>query len=159
MNEVEVEPSVPVEPSSAAGAVSQESAAAPVGSPGAEATASAAPPVVPAPSEAPVMVADATLAVATVDAQAEVAAGAIPVAPALVIVPNLRGMSLRKARRTLKEVGLKISVRDSYGDKIPREYWSEYRVRRQKTEAGAEVEPGSRVRVKARERIRAASGY
>ena len=60
----------------------------------------------------------------------------------------------------LKALGLKISVRDSYNERLPRDIWSEFKVRRQKIEAGTEVTPGTRVRVKARYRSRGyAQGY
>lgn len=102
---------------------------------------------------------DTRLAMATV---AEAAAAALPVAPpapALVLVPSIEGLSLHKARKQLAAVGLKLAVRDEYGDKIERAYWNEYEVRKQKVDAGAEVEPGSTVKVKARVRLRYASGY
>lgn len=90
------------------------------------------------------------------------AAAAMPVAPpapALVAVPDIEGMSLRKAKKQLAAVGLKLAVRDEYGEKIPREYWSEYKVRKQKLDAGTEIAAGSTVKVKARYRMRYAQGY
>lgn len=83
-----------------------------------------------------------------------------PPAPALVAVPDIEGMSLRKAKKQLAAVGLKLAVRDAYGEKVPREYWYEYKVRTQKIDAGTEVAPGSTVKVKARLRATyAAMGY
>jgi hypothetical protein len=79
--------------------------------------------------------------------------------PALVAVPNIKGMTLRKAKKQLAAVGLELAVRDAYGEKIPREHWSGYKVRSQRIDAGTEVEVGSTVKVKARERIRYATGY
>ena len=100
------------------------------------------------------------LALATVaGADAEAAMPIAPPAPALVAVPDIEGMSLRKAKKQLAAVGLKLSVRDEYGEKIPREYWSEYKVRKQRLDAGTEVEAGSTVKVKARMRMRYAQGY
>jgi hypothetical protein len=90
------------------------------------------------------------------------AAAAMPVpppAPALVAVPDIEGMSLRKAKKQLAAVGLELSVRDEYGDKIPREYWNQYKVRKQKLDAGTELAAGSTVKVKARMRMRYAQGY
>ncbi|PCC73465.1 PASTA domain-containing protein [Nannocystis exedens] len=119
-------------------------------------------PVVAAPAESSIPApapTDTRLAMATV---AEADAAALPVAPpapALVIVPSIEGLSLHKARKQLAAVGLKLAVRDEYGEKIERAYWSEYEVRKQKVDAGAEVEPGSTVKVKARVRLRYASGY
>jgi hypothetical protein len=108
-------------------------------------------------AEAPVPVADGRIAMAAVaDADAALPA---PPAPALVVVPDIEGKSLRKARKELKALGLKLSVRDGYNEKIPREYWSEYKVRSQKIEAGTEVEAGSTVKVKARMIQRYAMGY
>jgi hypothetical protein len=114
--------------------------------------------VEPAPS--PATPADGRLAMATV---AEVdTASAMPVAPpvpVLVAVPDIEGMSLRKARKELKALGLKLAARDEYGEKVPREYWSGYKVRKQKLEAGTEVAPGSTVKVKARMRADYLMGY
>lgn len=100
------------------------------------------------------MVADGTMvAGAAADMPTE------PPAPALVAVPDIEGMSLRKARKQLAAAGLKMSVRDGYNEKIPREYWGEYRVRTQKIAADTEVEPGATVQVKARMIQRYAQGY
>jgi len=118
--------------------------------------ATAAPSGVPSPAA----VADGRLAMA--DLTKVDAAAAMPIAPpapALVAVPDISGMSLRKAKKQLAAVGLKLSVRDEYGEKIPREFWSEYKVRKQKLDAGTEVEAGSTVKVKARMRMRYAQGY
>jgi hypothetical protein len=104
--------------------------------------------------------ADAQLAMATIaDVDAAAAMPVAPPAPALVAVPDIEGMSLRKAKKQLAAVGLKLSVRDEYGEKLPREYWSEYKVRKQRVDAGTEVEAGSTVKVKARYRQRYAMGY
>ncbi len=104
--------------------------------------------------------ADGQLAMATVaDLDVAAAMPIAPPAPALVAVPDIEGMSLRKAKKQLAAVGLKLSVRDAYGEKIPREYWSEYKVRTQRVDAGTEVEAGSTVKVKARYRQRYAMGY
>jgi hypothetical protein len=104
--------------------------------------------------------ADAQLAMASIaGADAAAAMPVAPPAPALVAVPDIEGMSLRKAKKQLAAVGLELSVRDAYGEKIPREYWSEYKVRKQRVDAGTEVEAGSTVKVKARYRQRYAMGY
>lgn len=96
---------------------------------------------------------------ATAELDAAAAMPVAPPAPALVAVPDIEGMSLRKAKKQLAAVGLKLAVRDEYGDKIPREYWNEYKVRTQKLDAGTEVAAGSTVKVKARMRMRYAQGY
>jgi PASTA domain len=103
--------------------------------------------------------APAQLAMADLGAVEATAMPTEPPVPTLVAVPDIEGMSLRKARKQLKALGLKLSVRDGYNEKIPREYWGEYRVRTQKTEAGTEVEPGATVKVKARMLQRYAMGY
>jgi hypothetical protein len=104
--------------------------------------------------------ADGRLAMGVVaDADAAAAMPIAPPVPALVAVPDIEGMSLRKAKKQLAAVGLKLSVRDEYGDKIPRSYWSSYKVRKQKLDAGTEVEAGSTVKVKARVRMTYAMGY
>ncbi|MCX4247778.1 PASTA domain-containing protein [Paraliomyxa miuraensis] len=77
----------------------------------------------------------------------------------LVVVPDLEGMTLRKARRELKAAGLKLSVRDEWGYKVARDEYAYYKVRSQKIEAGTKVEAGSWVRVKARERYEVFQGY
>lgn len=82
-----------------------------------------------------------------------------PPAPALVPVPNIAGMGLHKAKKELAAVGLKLAVRDEYGDKIAREDWSIYKVGTQRVAAGVEVEPGSTVKVKAAYRRNTAMGY
>jgi hypothetical protein len=106
--------------------------------------------------------ADTRLAMATVADGTMAAAADMPTeppAPAMVAVPDLKGKSLRKAKKQLAAMGLTLSVRDEYNQKIPREYWGEYRVRGQKIEAGTEVEAGSTVRVKAKMLQRYAQGY
>jgi beta-lactam-binding protein with PASTA domain len=108
------------------------------------------------PATAPV---DGRLAMATLAEADSAALPVAPPAPALVAVPDIEGMSLRKAKKQLAAVGLKLSVRDEYGDKIPREYWSEYKVRKQKLDPGTELAAGSTVKVKARMRMRYAQGY
>lgn len=102
--------------------------------------------------------ADERLAMAAIDA----AEAMMPIGPPLpppVAVPNIEGMDLRNAREQLAAVGLKLAVRDTYGDKVPRDEWSDYQVRRQQVEAGTEVAPGSTVKVKAAYRNGHAMGY
>lgn len=103
--------------------------------------------------------ADGRLAMADVAAVEAAAMPIAPPAPALVAVPDIEGMSLRKAKKQLAAVGLKLAVRDEYGEKIPREYWGEYKVRKQRVDAGTEVEAGATVKVKARVRMSYAMGY
>ncbi len=101
----------------------------------------------------------ATEASASADAATETEATEIlPEVAALVAVPDLSGLSLRKARKQLKEAGLKMSARDgSY--RIPWQEWRYYKVRKQKTEPGTMVEPGTRIRIKAREKFVYSQGY
>jgi hypothetical protein len=120
-----------------------------------EASPIASPHPAPEPVASP---ADARLAMATaVDAAAAIPI--LPAGPALVAVPDLAGMGLRKAKKELAAVGLKLAVRDEYGDKLPAEDWSEYKVGTQRVEAGTEVVPGSTVKVKAKMLRRYAMGY
>lgn len=92
-------------------------------------------------------------------AEVDVAAPLEPVGPALVVVPDIERMNLRQAAKRVAELGLKLSVRDEYGEKIPRWAWGGYQVRAQHVEAGTEVVPGSTVKAKVREPKRVASGY
>ncbi|WP_267683875.1 PASTA domain-containing protein [Nannocystis sp. SCPEA4] len=101
------------------------------------------------------------MAMATVT-EAEVDVAALPVeplGPALVVVPDIEQMTLRKAAKELAAVGLKLSVRDEYGDAVPRWSWGDYEVRTQKVDAGTEVVPGATVKAKARPLRRLVSGY
>ncbi|WAS96652.1 PASTA domain-containing protein [Nannocystis punicea] len=82
-----------------------------------------------------------------------------PLGPALVVVPDIEQMTLRKAAKELAAVGLKLSVRDEYGDAVPRWSWGDYEVRTQKVDAGTEVVPGATVKAKARALRRLVSGY
>ncbi|MCA9694989.1 MAG: PASTA domain-containing protein [Myxococcales bacterium] len=88
-----------------------------------------------------------------------VAAKVEPAGPALVTMPDLTGVSVRSARKQLKELGLRLVARDEYRSPIPRELWSAYKVRDQSVEPGEAVLPGERVRVKAKSRRRIAEGY
>jgi hypothetical protein len=99
------------------------------------------------------------LVVATVDELDAAALPAEPLGPALVRVPDIEQMTVRTAAKELAAVGLKLSVRDEYGDRVARELWGEYEVRTQKIDAGSEVTPGSTVKAKAKARVRYASGY
>lgn len=111
-------------------------------------------------ADEPGIVARAPVAEATVVAVAEVEVAAPePLGPALVVVPDIERMGVREATKRLAAVGLKLAVRDDYGNKIPRMVWGSYEVRTQKIEAGTEVAPGSTVKAKAREIVRYAAGY
>jgi hypothetical protein len=110
--------------------------------------------------------APAPVVLAKADVGADATAALMPTDPepaepeaTLIVVPDLKGMNLRKARKELKAVGLKLSVRDEWGDKVARDEYRYYKVRSQKIEAGAKVEAGSWVRVKARERYEVFQGY
>ena len=79
---------------------------------------------------------------------------------AMVTMPDLIGMRVNEARRELKKLGLVMTVRDAYNDKIPIQWQRDYKVRRQTVKAGAELEKGTWVRVGARERrMRIPMGY
>jgi len=74
-------------------------------------------------------------------------------------VPDVEGMSLREASRALKAAGLRVIVRDEYGETIERDVWREFRVRKQTIAAGAVVDPGTWVRLVGRWRYENAQGY
>jgi hypothetical protein len=80
-------------------------------------------------------------------------------APTTVAVPELVGLRLRPAVRELKAAGLRVSVRDEYGERVPVVAWGDYEVEGQKFEPGTEVEPGTWVRMKVVMDANFAEGY
>ncbi|MCA9652713.1 MAG: PASTA domain-containing protein [Myxococcales bacterium] len=124
-------------------------------------------PLAPAHEAAPVLAAvdPSVMAVATTTAleaaaTTETEAGSLESPPAaLVVVPDLSGMRLDRARRELAQLGLKMVAHDTWGERLQRSWYRDYKVRTQKIEAGTEVEPGTKIRVKARERFVATQGY
>ncbi|MEM7151469.1 MAG: PASTA domain-containing protein [Myxococcota bacterium] len=112
---------------------------------------------------APVAVAVAPVpATATATAPMAVAttAAANTQVAAMVTMPDVVGMKVNEARRELKKLGLVMTVRDSYNDKIPIEYQRDYKVRRQAVDAGTALSEGTWVRVGARQRrMRLPMGY
>jgi hypothetical protein len=73
-------------------------------------------------------------------------------------VPNFKGKLLSVARREGRKLGLVVNARDDEGQRVPVEEAPNYRVKRQLTEAGTSVEPGTAVELRVRE-IEAPSGY
>jgi len=73
-------------------------------------------------------------------------------------VPDFKGKRLSVARREGRKLGLVISARDDYGQRVAADVAPYYRVRRQLTEAGALVDPGAAVEVRVRE-LESPSGY
>ncbi len=84
---------------------------------------------------------------------------AAPEGPALITVPDLSGMKVGLAVKTLRGLGLRVSIQDEYGDRVYVEEWQAYKVRKQRIEPGTKVEAGSRVRLDAKYRRRFAKGY
>ncbi|MEM6993062.1 MAG: PASTA domain-containing protein [Myxococcota bacterium] len=82
-----------------------------------------------------------------------------PEGPPRITVPDLTGTKIDVAVKTLRGLGLRVSIRDEYGDRVYVEEWQAYKVREQQIEPGTEVEPGSRVRLNAKYRPRFAKGY
>lgn len=113
-------------------------------------------PAEPSPTaDAPTVLAAAAPSALPVAVVAEAEAPSI----AMVVMPDLKGMRLDKARRELKQLGLRMAARDTWGERIERSWYRDFKVRTQTVEAGIEVERGTKVRVKARERYRASKGY
>jgi len=78
---------------------------------------------------------------------------------AAVTLPDWKGKRLSVARREARKLGLNVTAVDESGEAVPAELASEYRVRRQLTKAGSDVEPGTGVEVRVREIADTAMGY
>ena len=89
------------------------------------------------------------------------AAAALAPSPLLVTVPDVDGMSVARARRTLRELGLRLRARDEFGYAIPRGEAAYYHVDgdRLRPTVGSQVEPGTEVRVVAEPERQLFSGY
>lgn len=79
--------------------------------------------------------------------------------PAGLTVPDWKGKRLSVARREARKLGFNVKAVDEAGETVPAAEASSYRVRRQLTQAGTEVQPGADVEVRVREIIDAAEGY
>jgi len=80
--------------------------------------------------------------------------------PAALIVPDWKGKRLSVARREARKMGFNVKAVDESGEPVPASEASAYRVRRQLTQAGTEVQPGDDVEVRVREIfLGAAEGY
>jgi len=86
---------------------------------------------------------------------------AAPPVPVTIVLPSVTRLRLRRARRTLRDLGLRVIAVDPDGEPIPPVDDSYFRVRTMDPPAGTAVPPGSRVRLSARFPMRAsfASGY
>jgi hypothetical protein len=75
-------------------------------------------------------------------------------------VPDWKGKRLSVARREARKLGFNVKAVDENGDPVGAADASAYRVRRQLTQAGTEVQPGADVEVRVREIfLGAAEGY
>jgi hypothetical protein len=77
----------------------------------------------------------------------------------IVVVPDWKGKRLSVARREARKLGLTVTALDGSGEGILAEEASSYRVRKQLTSAGTEVEPGTDVELRVRMVVDAAMGY
>jgi hypothetical protein len=76
-----------------------------------------------------------------------------------VTVPDWKGKRLSVVQREARKLGLTIAAVDGTGESIPSEEASDYRVRKQLTNAGTAVEPGTEVQLRVRMIAEAAMGY
>jgi len=76
-----------------------------------------------------------------------------------VAVPDWKGKRLSVVRREARKLGLIVTAIDGAGAPVPSEEASDYRVRKQLTTAGTEVEPGTDVELRVRMVVDAAMGY
>ena len=103
-----------------------------------------------------------TVASATMPATTAAAAATVTVTdrPATLIVPDWKGKRLSVARREARKLGFNVKAVDDSGERVAASEASAYRVRRQLTQAGTEVQPGADVEVRVREIfLGAAEGY
>jgi hypothetical protein len=105
---------------------------------------------------------------ASLDKDAPAAATTTPtmatIAPAksaggAVTLPEWKGKRLSVVRREARKLGLNVTAVTGGGDSVPSDEASGYRVRKQLTVAGTEVEPGTNVEVRVREIVDTAEGY
>ena len=73
--------------------------------------------------------------------------------------PDFVGMRLPAARKQAKALGIKLSVRDEYGERVPGDVAYQYTVRKQDVTAGSAVTAGTTVTLRARMRAAYAMGY
>jgi len=78
---------------------------------------------------------------------------------ATVTVPDWKGKRLSVVRREARKLGLNVTGVTGIGDTVPADEASSYRVRKQLTEAGAEVDPGTDVQLRVRMIVDTAEGY
>ncbi|MFO0686826.1 MAG: hypothetical protein U0234_32485 [Sandaracinus sp.] len=80
-------------------------------------------------------------------------------APGAVAVPDFASLRVPAARRRARTLGLRLVVRDPYGQAIDLYDAPRYVVRRQRTEPGAQVPTGSTVRLVAEDPTPPVMGY
>jgi beta-lactam-binding protein with PASTA domain len=78
---------------------------------------------------------------------------------ALVVVPDFTTLRVPQARRAARAVGLRLIVRDDFGDPIEASFSPGYRVRSQQVPAGRAVPRGTEVRALAEAPAPIVSGY
>jgi hypothetical protein len=100
-----------------------------------------------------------TVASAAMPATMAAAAAAGTERPVGLVVPDWKGKRLSVARREARKLGFNVKAIDENGDPVGAAEASSYRVRRQVTQAGTEVQPGDDVEVRVREIVGAAEGY
>jgi hypothetical protein len=101
-----------------------------------------------------------TVASAAMPATIAPAAATVTDRPAALVVPDWKGKRLSVARREARKLGFNVKAVDESGEPVAASEASAYRVRRQLTPAGTEVQPGDDVEVRVREIfLGAAEGY
>jgi len=75
------------------------------------------------------------------------------------IMPDVVGMKLSEARKTLRALGVRVIATDPYGDVVAPDMAHFYKVRKQRIAIGATLEPGTKVRLVARELYSVSAGY
>lgn len=76
-----------------------------------------------------------------------------------VTLPDWKGKRLSVVRREARKLGLRVTAKDGIGDTIAADEASSWRVHKQLTDAGSEVEPGTTVQVRVNMITDAAMGY
>ena len=113
----------------------------------------------PAPTPPKLTVASAAMPATTAGAAAT-GTGTGTDRPAALVVPDWKGKRLSVARREARKLGFSVKAVDESGEPVSASEASAYRVRRQLTQAGTEVQPGADVEVRVRQIfLGAAEGY
>jgi hypothetical protein len=67
----------------------------------------------------------------------------------LVVVPDVDGLTIAEAHRQLRAAGVRVSIRDEFGDAVMRDEWRELKVIRQSVATGGTTKRGSWVHITA----------